>query len=56
MTTEEFWFIVKHQKIWAELYRKQEEEKKREYQQKCKEYQEVMRRQRGTPIRFPKNT
>lgn len=56
MTTDEFWFIVKNQKIWAEKYRIQEEEKKREYQRKCREYQETMRRQRGLPIRFPKNT
>jgi hypothetical protein len=55
MTTEHFLYIVKNQKIWKEMYMKQKAEEKREYQQKCKEYQEVMRRQRGAPIRFPKS-
>lgn len=56
MTNEKFWFLVSKQREWAEMYKIQEEQKKREYREKCKEYQEIMRRQRGVPIRFSENT
>lgn len=52
MTTEQFWYLVSKQKEWGEIYRAQEEDKKQKRLRKCREYQEIMRRQRGAPIRI----
>lgn len=51
MTTAEFWNIVINQKVWRDMYRIQQDNKKDEYQNKCRVYQEIKRRERGAPIR-----
>ena len=56
MTTEQFEFILKNQELWKKMYKIQEEDKNREFQRKCREYQEILRRKRGAQLRFPKNT